>query len=85
MTFIKTILIILLVYFGLKFLLKLAKPYIVRYIQRKAGQKFEDIFNNMQGAQPQNKQEGEITIEKIPKQRSTSKPVGDYVDFEELD
>ncbi|WP_151673327.1 DUF4834 family protein [Patiriisocius marinus] len=85
MAFIKTILIILLIYFGLKFLLKLASPYIMRYIQKKAGQKFEDMFSHMQGAQPQQKKEGEITIDKIPKQKSGSKPVGEYVDFEEID
>lgn len=85
MAFIKTILIGLLIYFGLKFLLKLASPYIMRYIQKKAGQKFEDMFSNMQGSQPQKKQEGEITIDKIPKQKSTSNPVGEYVDYEELD
>ena len=85
MTFIKTILIILLIYFGLKFLLKLASPYIMRYIQKKAGQKFEDMFNNMQGAQSQQKKDGEITIDKIPKQKPGSNPVGEYVDFEEID
>ncbi|GER59236.1 hypothetical protein ULMA_13440 [Patiriisocius marinus] len=57
----------------------------MRYIQKKAGQKFEDMFSHMQGAQPQQKKEGEITIDKIPKQKSGSKPVGEYVDFEEID
>lgn len=85
MTFIKTILIILLVYFALKFILKLATPYIMKYIQKKAGQKMEDIFGNMQGAPTQKKEEGEITIDKMPKKQATSKPVGEYVDYEELD
>lgn len=85
MAFIKTILIVLLIYFGLKFLLKLASPYIMRYIQKKAGQKFEDIFSNMQGPQPQQKNDGEITIDKIPKQQKSSNTVGEYVDFEEID
>jgi hypothetical protein len=57
----------------------------MRYIQKKAGQKFEDLFGNMQGAQAPKKQEGEIIIDKIPKPKSTSKPVGDYIDYEELD
>ena len=57
----------------------------MRYIQKKAGQKFEDMFSNMQGTKPQHKSEGEITIDKIPKQKPGSNPVGEYVDFEEID
>ncbi|WP_415374513.1 DUF4834 family protein [Patiriisocius sp. Uisw_017] len=84
MAFIKTILIILLVYYGLKFIFRLASPYLMKYIQTKAGQKFEQAFEN-NNKQPPAKAEGEITIEKVPKQKKSSNEVGEYIDFEELD
>ncbi|AFL82259.1 hypothetical protein Aeqsu_2809 [Aequorivita sublithincola DSM 14238] len=85
MTFLKTILIVLLVYFGLKFLIKLATPYLMRYISKKAGQQFEQFFGNSPNANSQEK-EGSITIDKNPAQNArSSKKVGEYVEFEEVD
>lgn len=85
MTFLKTILIVLLVYFGLKFLIKLATPYLMRYISKKAGQQFEQFFGNSPNANPQEK-EGSITIDKNPTHNArSSKKVGEYVEFEEVD
>ncbi len=86
MTFLKTILIVLLVYFGLKFLFRLATPYLMRYISKKAGQQFEQFFGNNPDMNTQREQEGSITIDKNPPPNSrTSKKVGEYVDFEEVD
>lgn len=86
MTFLKTVLIILLVYYALKFLLKLAAPYLMRYISKKAGQKFEQAFGgNPNTAEPTEK-EGSVTIDKMPNSQSKSKnTVGEYVDFEDLE
>ena len=85
MTFVKTILIVLLVYYGLKFLLKLAAPYLMRYVSKKASQKFGDAFG--QGPQENsNAEEGDVSIDKMPSSKSKTKnTVGEYVDFEELD
>ena len=84
-TFVKTIFIVLLVYYGLKFLLKLAAPYLMRYISKKASQKFGDAF----GQEPQkdsNTEEGNVSIDKMPSSKSQSKnTVGEYVDFEDVD
>ena len=86
MTFLKTILIVLLVYFGLKFLFRLATPYLMRYISKKAGQQFEQFFGNNPDMNTQREQEGSITIDKNPSPNSrSSKKVGEYVDFEEVD
>jgi len=86
MTFLKTILIVLLVYFGLKFLIRLATPYLMRYISKKAGQQFEQFFGNNPDMNTQRKQEGSITIDKTPSPNSrTSKKVGEYVEYEEVD
>lgn len=85
MAFLKTLLIILLVYFGLKFLIKLVTPYIMRYAAKKMGEKFEQAFGGNSGpAQPE--KEGKISIEKIPKnKKSSGKKVGEYVDYEEIE
>lgn len=85
MTFVETILIVLLIYYGLKFLWKLAAPYLVRYVTKKATQKFGDAF----GQEPRpnnNAKAGSVTIDKMPSSKSKSKnTVGEYVDFEEVD
>lgn len=86
-TFFKTLLILLLVYFGLKILFRLAMPFLMRYIAKKASQKMENAFRRTQYQSENNKQkEGKITIDDIPKKKSRNKkPVGDYVDYEEID
>lgn len=80
---IKMILIILLVYFGLKILSRLFAPFLVKYVAKKAEQKFGEAFQNQQHQTEQ--REGEITIDKVPKRKETNKDVGDYVDYEEID
>jgi hypothetical protein len=85
MTFLKTILIVLLVYFGLKFLIRLATPYLMRYISKKAGQQFEQFFGNNPNMNTPRENEGNITIDKNPLKNSrVSKKVGEYVDYEEV-
>ena len=86
MTFLKTILIILLVYFGLKFLIRLATPYVLRYISKKAGQQFEQFFGNNSNLKTQADIEGNISIDKNPSQNhKASKKVGEYVEYEEVE
>ena len=86
MTFLKTILIVLLVYFGLKFLLKWAYPYIMRYVAKKAGKQFEKMFQ--QGANPNNNapEAGKTTIDRNPiGQKKSKTSVGEYVDYEDVE
>lgn len=77
--FFKTILIIVLVYVTLRFLARLLLPYLMRYIAKKAGQKMETAFKGFQGHQQQNAPEPS-SVEKKSKD-----PVGEYIDFEEID
>lgn len=86
-TFLKTLLIILLVYFGIKILFRLAMPYILRFIAKKATQKMENAFRGTQfHTQNHSQKEGKTTIDDFPKNKSRNKkPVGDYVDYEEID
>lgn len=87
MTFLKTILIVLLVYFGLKFLIRLATPYIMRYLSKKASQQFEKFFGDIPNMNNQTQEkEGSITIDKMPKRNPQSNnKVGEYVDYEEVE
>ena len=81
----KTILIVLLVYYGLKLLWRLLAPYAMRYIAKKASQKFESAFGQNPFQQQSAKKEGNISVEKTTENTKSSKVVGEYVDFEELD
>ena len=83
----RTILIILLVYFGFKILTRLFGPVLFKYVTKKAEKKFSQQFgnqNNKQSNQPLEK-EGETVIDKMPNSKSSNKDVGEYVDYEEID
>jgi len=86
MEFLKNVLILLLVYFGLKFLVKLAWPHIVAYFTKKAGEKLAKSFGQNPFEHHAKKQEeGEVTIERpAATSRKTNDKVGEYIDFEEI-
>ena len=85
--FVRMILIILLVYFGVKILARLFAPFLIKFVAKKAEQRFGDQFGGFQkqSQQEKPKKEGEVTIDKIPKTKTSNKDVGDYVDYEEID
>jgi 3'-phosphoadenosine 5'-phosphosulfate (PAPS) 3'-phosphatase len=81
----KVILIIALVYYGIKILSRIFAPYLVKYVAKKATQCFGQQFGQQQQAQ-QKQKEGEITIDKVPKTNATSNNnVGEYIDYEEVE
>lgn len=85
---VKTIIIIMLVWYGVKILSRLFAPYLVKYVAKKAEQKFGQQFGQYQQQQQQktSQKEGEISIDKMPNQgKSSNKNVGEYVDFEEIE
>ncbi len=79
----KVILILLLIYYGLKILTRLFGPLLLKYVTKKAGEKFQQQFQQHQ--QPQSSPNGEVTIDKKPKQNSNNKDIGEYIDYEEID
>jgi hypothetical protein len=82
----RVILIVLLIYFGLKLILRWLGPILLRYILRKVGKKFEQKFGQFGAPGEQTRQEGDVSIEKKPKNpRKTKKDVGEYIDYEEID
>lgn len=84
--FLRTLLIILLVYYGIKFLSRLFAPYLVRYMSKKMNERFGGQFQQQQNQSEPKHKEGETVIDKIPKQdTSSNKNVGEYIDYEEID
>lgn len=80
--FLRTILIILLIYYGFKVLSRLFAPFLMKFVAKKAEERFGNQFNKQQ--EPP-KKEGEVTIDKVPNTKSSNKNVGDYIDYEEID
>ncbi|HAQ21199.1 MAG TPA: DUF4834 domain-containing protein [Prolixibacteraceae bacterium] len=77
--FLKTVGIMVVIYFVLKFVGRLLFPIVVK-----------KAVNNMQARQSQyqrqQKQEGEVTVEKNRRDQSRARNTeGEYVDFEEVD
>lgn len=83
--FFRTILIFVLIYYGLKFLMRILAPYMVQYMSKKMQDQFGGQFQ--QQKQDINRaREGETVIDKMPNQQKTSdKQVGEYIDYEEID
>jgi hypothetical protein len=85
MGLVKTLLIILLVYYGLKVLYRLFFPAFIKYAAKKAEQRFHESYKQRQ-TQQNSAKEGETSITKYPPKRANpNKKVGEYIDFEEID
>ena len=90
MGLLRTILIILLVYYGFRVLTRLFAPFLLKYAAKKAKQKFgQQQFGGFQNRTQQNQKHqktGETVIDKMPNQNKTSnEKVGEYIDFEEIE
>ena len=85
--FLRTILIILLVWYGVKILTRIFAPYFVRYMSKKVEERFGGQFQQRHQQPDSNRsKEGETVIDKMPQQQhSSNKKVGEYVDYEEID
>ena len=79
---IETILYIIAIYYVIKFVSRLLFPVLIKKVVEKAGQNFNQQYN--QNYQSQNRDEIINNTQKTDKPRST-KIVGEYVDYEEID
>ncbi|MFD1315592.1 DUF4834 family protein [Namhaeicola litoreus] len=78
----RTILIIMLLYYGMKLVGRILFPVFFK----KMVKNFEKQANQYQNNQPQpNQKVGETIVDKVPDMKETSKSVGEYVDYEEVD
>ena len=88
MQILRTLLIIVLVYYGFKFIMRLLAPFIMKKAAEKVNQKMNQQFGGQfQQEQQDQGPEGEVVIKKAPQKQSKSGSAhdGDYVDFEEVD
>ena len=81
----RVILIILLIYYGIKILSRLFAPLLIKYVAKKAEERFGGQFGQYQQAKKERPKEGEVTIDKAPQRTTSNKKVGEYVDYEEID
>ena len=88
MAFLKTVLIIIMVYYLFKILARLFAPKIINYAAKKTEAHFKEQFGQF-NQQPRSQGEervGDVIIEKKPTKKGTdSEKHGDYIDFEEID
>ena len=80
----KTVLIIMLIYFGFKIMIRFFGPLILKYFLKKIGNKFQQQFN--QQSQPDSKEkDGVFMDKKSSKNMKSNKKEGEYIDYEEID
>jgi len=86
MGLLRIILIILVVYYVFKFILRLLAPIMAKKMMEKASKNFEDQFNNPYYKKQPETKEGETYIEKKPREKQNNiNNKGEYVDYEEID
>ncbi len=87
MAFLKTLLVILLVYYLFKFLVRMFAPRIFGYAAKKTEQHFRERFGEFSDFNhTTQEQQGDIIIEKKKARKNdSSQKVGEYIDFEEID
>ena len=89
MGFLRTILIILLVYYMFKLFAKWFGPKIFAYAARRTEKHFKERFEQFQGYQNHEEaiNEGEISIDKktVQKKKKDSEQIGEFIDFEEIE
>ncbi|HXJ98631.1 MAG TPA: DUF4834 family protein [Gelidibacter sp.] len=86
--FLRTILIILLVWYGVKVLMRIFAPYLANYASKKMQERFGGQFQHQQhqAADRNRAKEGETVIDKMPdRPQSSKKKIGEYIDYEEID
>lgn len=80
----KTIFWIIIIYYAIKFLIRLLAPVLVQQMVKKAGQSFyeqQQQFNQQQQAYSNSQAQQRPNPEK-PQEK---KKVGEYIDFEEIE
>ena len=83
-TFMRTILIILAIYYGFKLIAKYVLPFFLKRFINKMQNKAQQQYGGKQEETDVNV--GETSIDKKPgKQQQSNNSVGDYVEYEDVD
>lgn len=81
--FLRTLAIIAIIYFGIRFITRYVFPFLIDKGVKNMQQKMQD---QQRGNQKPRRPEGEVTLEGNPhKNQKNSGDKGEYVDFEEVD
>jgi hypothetical protein len=81
MVFLKTLLIILLVYFAIKLLARYLGPLLLKYIFKKVQKNMENQFNPHQTEPKKDTRKSNKTFNR----KSKDGKVGEYIDYEEIE
>lgn len=86
MDVLRTILIILIFYYSVRFISRLLVPIVLRMFMKRAQRNFQQQFGSFKQQQKSQK-EGEVSIDSKPKNKpnSSGSSLGEYVDFEEVE
>ncbi len=79
MQLLKTILIILIIYYLFKLIARYLLPWFAKYFINKAAKKYQNQYK-----EPPRKKEGEVNIEYSPNKKRKLDDLGEYVDFKEM-
>ena len=86
MGFLRTVLWILLGYYLLKLVGKLLRPWLQKFVNRKAAEFYQQASAFSQEKAEQPGRVGEVTIDRRPPTRKrTTAEVGEYIEYEEVD
>ena len=86
MVLLRTILILILVYYGGKLLLKWLAPRLFSYAIKKTEERFGQQFGNFQDRNNPSQSKKQSTVQKkTGPTPNPSKKVGEYIDFEEIE
>ena len=81
--FIQTILIIILVFWGLRILLRILAPYMMRFFINKVSEKMQNAYGRNRSEEKEGKQTI-INKNSHSKNPEATKQVGEYIDYEEV-
>lgn len=82
MGFIRTLFIIIVIYYGIKLVTRYVMPMLFQKTMRDMQDRMQQ---QMRDQQRNSRREGEVTIERNPQQQKNQSQTGEYVDFEEVD
>lgn len=83
MQLLRTILIIVFIYYLIKIIARYAIPWFARYFVKKTQDKMKQQYENQN--EVNKKKDGEVNIDFSPKKKGSLGDVGEYVDYEDVE
>ncbi|MDJ0645449.1 MAG: DUF4834 family protein [Flavobacteriaceae bacterium] len=84
MGLLRTLLIILIIYYGLKLVARFVFPLVMKRFANNVEKRFNEQQDQFRRDQQQTNV-GETVIDKAPREQKSNESIGEYVDFEEVD